>query len=67
MPSKKTIMWVISVYIMENNIDPCMRSYIWTVLERGKSQAELTAMTKEEVWGLVAYFAKDLQKTIRDL
>ena len=44
-----------------------MRKYILTVLERGKLPDELTAMTKDELWGLVAYFAKDLQKTIQDL
>jgi len=37
------------------------------VLERGKTPEYLEALTKEEVWGLVAFFAKDLQATIQQL
>ena len=67
MPSKKEIIDVICIYILENNLHPKMRKYIMTVLEHGKLQEELTVMTKEELWGLVAYYAEDLQKTFQTI
>lgn len=67
MPSKRDVMMVISIYMVENGLHPKMRKYIKTVLERGKSQDELQHMSKEEVWGLVEYFAKDLQVTMHEL
>ena len=60
-------MLVVSIYMLENGLHPKMRKYIMTVLEQGKSQEELHYMTKEEVWGLVAVFAKDLQVTMQRL
>ena len=67
MPSNRDFMMVISIYMLENGLHPKMRKYIRTVLERGKSQDELQQMTKEELWGLVEYFAKDLQVTMQQL
>jgi hypothetical protein len=67
MPSKREILRVISIFIIENKLHPKMRKYIMTVLERGKTAEYLEAMTKEEVWGLVAFFAKALQGTIQHL
>lgn len=60
-------MMVISVYMLENGLHPKMRNYIKIVLERGKSEDELRQMTKEELWGLVEYFARDLQVTVQQL
>jgi hypothetical protein len=65
MPSKKDMLFVIAVYVHENKLNTKMVKYIQTVLQRGKSSEELQTMTKEELWGLVAYFAKDLEQTMK--
>jgi hypothetical protein len=67
MPSKQDILFMIAVYVEENKFHPNMYKYIKTVLKKDKSGKELEAMTKEELWGLIAYFAKDLEKTMREI
>jgi hypothetical protein len=67
MPSERDIAFVVAIYVHENRLHPSMSNYIKIVLERGKSPKQLHAMTKEEVWGLVAYFAKGLQEEMARL
>jgi hypothetical protein len=67
MPSKKDIGFVVAIYVAENKLDCGMSRYIKAVLYRSKSPEQLEALTKEELWGLVAYFAKSLQDDMRKL
>ena len=62
MPTLKEIRQVIAIYIHEHHMHPTMAMYLRAVLQRGKSQQELNGMSKEELWGLVDFFAPDLQK-----
>jgi hypothetical protein len=62
MPTLKDIKLVIAIYIHEHHMHPTMAMYLRTVLQRGKSQQELNGMSKEELWGLVDFFAPNLQK-----
>lgn len=64
MPSQKDLTFVIAVYVHENHLHHKMIKYIRSVLQNGKRADELEAMTKEELWGLIAYFAKDLEQTM---
>lgn len=62
MPSLKEIKQVIAIYVHENDMHPTMAMYLRAVVQRGKSQQELDDMSKEELWGLVAFFAPDLHQ-----
>ncbi len=67
MPCKKEISFVIAAFVQENSLHPKMVRYIRTVLQRGKSFEELHHMTKDELWRLLAYFAKDLELTMQQI
>ena len=57
---------VIAIYALENNLDRGMSKYIKRVLEGGLSPEKLRFMTKEELWGLIALFAKNLQHDLQE-
>lgn len=60
MPTLKDIKQVIAIYVHENHMHPTMAMYLRAVVQRGKTQQELHDMSKEELWGLVAFFAPNL-------
>ena len=67
MPTLKEIKQVIAIYVHENHMHPTMAMYLRAVVQRGKSQQELDDMSKEELWGLVAYFAPNLHQHMLEI
>ena len=62
MPTLKDIKQVIAIYVHENHMHPTMAMYLRAVVQHGKSQQVLQDMSKEELWGLVAFFAPNLHE-----
>jgi len=67
MPTLKDIRQVIAIYVHEKCLHPLMARYLRIVIQQGKSEQELHGMSKEELWGLVNYFASDLQKHVLEI
>ena len=44
-----------------------MAKYLKIVIQQGKSEQQLGGMSKEELWGLVNFFAADLQKHMQEV
>jgi hypothetical protein len=67
MPTLKEIRQVIAIYVQERCLHPLMAKYLRIVIQQGKSEQQLDGMSKEELWGLVNYFASDLQKHMLEI
>jgi len=67
MPTLKEIRQVIAIYVHERCLHPLMAKYLKIVIQQGKSEQQLGGMSKEELWGLVNFFAADLQKHMQEV